>query len=215
MTFYDVFEHLCAEKGVTPTQAGRDNGIAQGVISMWKKRGSTPKAQTVQKLANYFNVPIALFFNFNDLNTMSETLDVLAKISPDAIITRLDNSANDDDAEIHIKLSKGKVEYDAHVEAHELIDRLNEIQFTTLDITDDVVTMAEKIIDMGILTQKSFDDCQHIGVAVINECDCIISWNFRHIVNIKTIRGVRAITNLEGYKVIEIWNPSVLLESEE
>lgn len=97
----------------------------------------------------------------------------------------------------------------------QLIDRLNEIQFTTLDITDDVMAMAEKIIDMGILTQKSFDDCQHIGAAVINECDCIISWNFKHIVNVKTIRGVRAITNLEGYKMIEIWNPSVLLESEE
>ena len=96
----------------------------------------------------------------------------------------------------------------------QLIDRLNEIQFTTLDITDDVMAMAEKIIDMGILTQKSFDDCQHIGAAVINECDCIISWNFKHIVNVKTIRGVRAITNLEGYKIIEIWNPSVLLESE-
>lgn len=35
------------------------------------------------------------------------------------------------------------------------------------------------------------------------------------IVNIKTIRGVRAITNLKGYKPIEILNPSVLLESEE
>ena len=82
----------------------------------------------------------------------------------------------------------------------QLIDRLNEIQFTTLDITDDIVAMAEKIIDMGILTQRSFDDCQHIGAAVIN---------------VKTIRGVRAITNLEGYKTIEIWNPSVLLESGE
>ena len=41
----------------------------------------------------------------------------------------------------------------------QLIDCLNEIQFTTLNITDDVVVMAEKIIDMGILTQKSFDDC--------------------------------------------------------
>lgn len=30
-----------------------------------------------------------------------------------------------------------------------------------------------------------------------------------------TIRGIREITNLEGYKIIEIWNPSVLLESEE
>ncbi len=30
-----------------------------------------------------------------------------------------------------------------------------------------------------------------------------------------TIRGVRAITNLQGYRAIEIWSPSVLLESEE
>ena len=95
-----------------------------------------------------------------------------------------------------------------------LINCLNEIQFTILDITEDIIRIAKKIIEMGILTQKSFDDCQHIGVAVLNECDCIISWNFKHIVNVKTIRGVRAITNLEGYKDVEIWNPSVLLESE-
>ena len=94
------------------------------------------------------------------------------------------------------------------------IDYLNQIQFTTLDITEEVIAVARKIIEMGILTQKSFDDCQHIAAAVINECDCIISWNFKHIVNVKTIRGIRAITNLEGYKTIEIWNPSVLLESE-
>lgn len=56
---------------------------------------------------------------------------------------------------------------------------------------------------------------QHIGAAIASECDCIISWNFKHIVNIKTIRGIRAITNLKGHKPIEILNPSVLLESEE
>ena len=65
------------------------------------------------------------------------------------------------------------------------------------------------------MADKSFDDCQHIGAAIVNECDCIISWNFKHIVNVRTIRGVRAITNLEGYRMIEIWNPSVLLESGE
>lgn len=77
----------------------------------------------------------------------------------------------------------------------QLIDLLNEIQFTTLDITENAMAVANKIVDMWILTQKSFDDCQHI-------------------VNVKTIRGVRAVTNPEGYKMIEIWNPSVLLESE-
>ena len=97
----------------------------------------------------------------------------------------------------------------------ELRDYLKQIQYSVFDITPEIVELAQKIIDMGILRPKSFDDCQHIAAAVVNACDCIISWNFKHIVNIKTIRGVRAITNLEGYKGIDIINPSVLLESEE
>ena len=95
-----------------------------------------------------------------------------------------------------------------------LYDYLSDIEYTKLEINEEIVELAQKIIDMGILKPKSFDDCQHIAAAVVNACDCIISWNFRHIVNIKTIRGVRAITNLEGYKGIDIINPSVLLESE-
>jgi len=38
----------------------------------------------------------------------------------------------------------------------------------------EVTDVARQIIGMGILTEKSFDDCQHIGVAVVNECDCIV-----------------------------------------
>lgn len=89
------------------------------------------------------------------------------------------------------------------------------IDYTLVQIDDNIADIAQQIIEMGILTQKSYDDCQHIGAAIVSECDCIISWNFKHIVNIKTIRGVRAITNLKGHKPIEILNPSVLLESEE
>ncbi|MCM1295272.1 MAG: type II toxin-antitoxin system VapC family toxin [Muribaculaceae bacterium] len=95
-----------------------------------------------------------------------------------------------------------------------LFDYLSDIEYTKLEINAEIVELAQKIIDMGILRPKSFDDCQHIAAAVVNNCDCIISWNFRHIVNIKTIRGIRAITDLESYKGIDIINPSVLLESE-
>lgn len=97
----------------------------------------------------------------------------------------------------------------------ELKKYLEQILYTVLDITDEMEIVAQKIIDMGILTNKSYDDCQHIAAAVVEECNCIISWNFKHIVNIKTIHGVRAITNLTGYKAIDILSPSVLLESEE
>lgn len=96
-----------------------------------------------------------------------------------------------------------------------LYDYLSDIDYNKLEINEEILELAQKIIDMGILRPKSFDDCQHIAAAVIGSCDCIISWNFKHIVNIKTIRGIRAITSLEGYKGIDIISPSVLLESEE
>ncbi len=79
-----------------------------------------------------------------------------------------------------------------------MVDYLNQINFKTLDITDDALRVAEKLIDIGILSRKSFDDCQHIAAAVVNQCDCIVSWNFKHIVNVKTIRGVRAIIRIQG-----------------
>ncbi len=41
-----------------------------------------------------------------------------------------------------------------------------------------------------------------------------LSWNFKHIVNVKTIRGIRAIANLDAFKPIEILSPPALLESE-
>ena len=97
----------------------------------------------------------------------------------------------------------------------QLIRHLNDVEYTLVEVTDDVLDIAEQLVSMKILPAKCYDDCQHIAVAVECGCDCIVSWNFKHIVNIRTIRGVRAITNLKGYKSIEILNPSVLLESEE
>lgn len=74
MTFYDVFELLCKNEGITPTQAGRDNGIAQGVVSMWKKRGSTPNAATVSKIADYFGISIDYLVDSEAMQSFVEGL---------------------------------------------------------------------------------------------------------------------------------------------
>ena len=92
-----------------------------------------------------------------------------------------------------------------------LYEYLSRISYTKLEITDEVLKVANQIKDMGILIKKSIDDCQHIATVVVYGYDCIISWNFKYIVNIKTIKGIRAITHLESYKDIDIMNPSVLL----
>lgn len=96
-----------------------------------------------------------------------------------------------------------------------MLQFLSEITYDVLDETDEIVQLAQEIIDMKILTPKSFDDCIHIATSVIHSCDYIVSWNFKHLVNIKTINGVRAITNLKHYKPIDIVQPTLLIQDEE
>lgn len=92
-----------------------------------------------------------------------------------------------------------------------LLDYLNQIEYNEVETDSSTIKLAEKFIDFGILKEKSFDDCQHIAAAIIAGCDVIISWNFKHIVNVKTVKGVKVITTLEGYKDLLIYPPSVLL----
>lgn len=74
MAFYDKFEELCKTKGITPTRAARENGLAQSVISMWKTRGSTPQAATVQKLADYFGVTVDYLLGWDETKRQIEKL---------------------------------------------------------------------------------------------------------------------------------------------
>ena len=54
------------------------------------------------------------------------------------------------------------------------------------------------------------EDAYHIAVATLNEIDIIVSWNFDHLVNIKTRRRVSGVNILYGYKTIEIISPPEL-----
>ena len=92
---------------------------------------------------------------------------------------------------------------------------LNEIDYATVKIDKRAVEIASRFVDLAILKEKSFDDCQHIAAAITSECDVIVSWNFQHIVNLKTMSGVRAITALEGYDDLLICTPSTLIGGED
>ena len=92
-----------------------------------------------------------------------------------------------------------------------LLRYLGEIQHTELQKTDEVSELATKYLEAGILRKKSFDDCQHIAYACAYNCDMLVSWNFKHMVNIKTIAGVRSVNALAGYKEMPIYTPTILI----
>lgn len=91
---------------------------------------------------------------------------------------------------------------------------LNEIKYTILNLSEIAISIGQQIIELGILKEKSRDDSNHIGIAVANQLDYIISWNFKHMVNVKTVNGVRAITSLRNYKSIDLVEPTYFLEEE-
>jgi len=70
-----------------------------------------------------------------------------------------------------------------------------------------VVDLASEYIAEKVVGQTSFADCLHIAIATINRADYLISWNFKHIVNVQRIRGYNSINMKNGYHLIEIRSP--------
>jgi len=95
-----------------------------------------------------------------------------------------------------------------------LMGFINQIEYRVIPANEEIYSVAEKIVDFGVLRKKSFDDCLHIASAIVSECDAIVSWNFEHIVNHKTIQGVKLVTTSEGYRDIMIYTPTFLIGGE-
>jgi predicted nucleic acid-binding protein len=76
-----------------------------------------------------------------------------------------------------------------------------------LDTTDEAVELATEYISEKVVGQTSFADSLHIALATINRADFLISWNFKHIVNVQRIRGYNSINIKNGYKQLEIRSP--------
>lgn len=96
-----------------------------------------------------------------------------------------------------------------------LLKCLDRIDYILVAENKEIVDIAQEIIDLQILKDKSRDDALHIGAAIYSECDYIVSWNFKHLVNIKTVEGIRRLHYFEKNKTINIVTPSYFINMEE
>jgi predicted nucleic acid-binding protein len=92
-----------------------------------------------------------------------------------------------------------------------LVYYLDEIDYTRLETTEEIKKLAREIINRGFLTSKSYDDCMHIAHATVANCENLLSWNFKHLVTVRTINGVREINIFKGYPIINILAPSAMI----
>ena len=96
-----------------------------------------------------------------------------------------------------------------------IMDYLTQIEYHIAETGVIAERISELVKVNGMLvSDKHKNDRLHIGTAIENYCDIIVSMNFKHLVNIATIRGVRAISNLEGYGNIDIIQPIAMVAEE-
>jgi len=84
-----------------------------------------------------------------------------------------------------------------------------------VEITEEINQLAELYVAEKVVGETSIDDCRHIACATINKVDFLVSWNFKHIVNVFKIRGYNAVNLKLGYSQIDIRSPKDILSYEE
>ena len=83
-----------------------------------------------------------------------------------------------------------------------------------LELTKPADALAEDYIAAGALPKSSFEDAQHVAIATINNLDAVVSWNFKHLVNLRRIKLVNLVNTQMGYKHIEIISPQEVVSYE-
>ena len=97
----------------------------------------------------------------------------------------------------------------------EMVSLIEKYKIKILETDKNAEILADKYVSENIIPKKYRVDGIHIAMATINDLDVIVSYNFQHIVKLKTIIGTESINIREGYKRIGIFSPTEVIENDE
>lgn len=82
--------------------------------------------------------------------------------------------------------------------------------FKTLKINNAIENLAQDYVENDIIPRKYLNDAIHAAVATYFKIDYLVSWNFDHLVKVRTRRLLKSMNILKGYTEIEIVSPQEL-----
>ncbi|MBI3194382.1 MAG: PIN domain protein [Ignavibacteriae bacterium] len=74
--------------------------------------------------------------------------------------------------------------------------------------------LARAYLAEGAVAEKSISDARHVALATVHHADVLVSWNFKHIVNVNRIHLYNAVNLKSGYPLIEIRSPKEIIYEE-
>ena len=79
----------------------------------------------------------------------------------------------------------------------------------------EVLALAQQYIDDGAIPARKREDAMHLAIATVREYDILLSWNFRHLANIRKETQVNAVNLQAGYgRPLNLLNPMEVMYEE-
>ena len=96
---------------------------------------------------------------------------------------------------------------DAPRNVNQLLEKLIATSSELVTSNEQTELLASHYLKEGALSRKSIEDAQHIALATCNNVSAVVSWNFKHIVNMDRIRLFNSVNLKYGYGLIDIRSP--------
>lgn len=101
----------------------------------------------------------------------------------------------------------------APVNVREILKNYPENAFERVKLSEEAIILADLYIKEKVVGKSSIEDCRHIAIATICKADVLVSWSFKHIVNLNKIRGYNSVNLKNGYSILEIRSPKELIKN--
>lgn len=96
-----------------------------------------------------------------------------------------------------------------------IVQRISEVNPVLLPLPPEVDVLAQRFIDQGVLPARRLDDARHVACALVNDVGLLVSWNYRHLANVRKAEAFNAVAILAGIgSSLEIHTPFEVLEWE-
>jgi hypothetical protein len=80
-----------------------------------------------------------------------------------------------------------------------------------LMLTPEAAVLSAHYLAAKVVPLRYAEDADHVAVAVVHKLDLVVSWNFKHLVNVHREKGFNAVNLLQGYPPVRIISPLELI----
>jgi predicted nucleic acid-binding protein len=80
-----------------------------------------------------------------------------------------------------------------------------------LALSEEADTLAAAYLAQKVVPADYEDDAYHVAVCTVARIEYLVSWNFKHLANVRREAGFNAVNLLQGYPPVRIVAPTALI----